>query len=356
MYNKDEKAEIWLDSFGFGLPKKLRLRALVRSAHELVAGFSARYAAVEKIVGEEEAAAMRRSLEDGAAFRALLESYARKGVRCVTLSSPLYPQQLLHIPDPPLVLYCKGDVSLFKGRMFAIVGARRTLPAILQLTRQFACELSAHFTIVSGMADGGDAAALRGALEGGRPISVLACGCDRFYPAANCALQREVEAKGLLVSEYPPGTKPSAWSFPARNRIIAGLSEGVLVVSGGEKSGTRSTAESAYTYGRDVFAFPYTIGEPTGAGCNALLKEYAKLADNLVDIASAFGINLTAAEKIELTPAESAAYAAIEGEAHASAIAERAGIPAHELPALLVSLEIKKLIAPCGGNRYRRLR
>ena len=299
---------------------------------------------------------MRRSLEDGAAFRALLESYARKGVRCVTLSSPLYPQQLLHIPDPPLVLYCKGDVSLLQGRMFAIVGARRTLPAILQLARQFACELSAHFTIVSGMADGGDAAALRGALEGGRPISVLACGCDRFYPAANCALQREVEAKGLLVSEYPPGTKPSAWNFPARNRIIAGLSEGVLVVSGGEKSGTRSTAESAYTYGRDVFAFPYTIGEPTGAGCNALLKEYAKLADNLVDIASAFGINLTAAEKIELTPAESAAYAAIEGEAHASAIAERAGIPAHELPALLVSLEIKKLIAPCGGNRYRRLR
>lgn len=161
MYNKDEKAEIWLDSFGFGLPKKLRLRALVRSAHELIAGFSARYAAVEKIVGEEDAAAMRRSLEDGAAFRALLESYARKGVRCVTLSSPLYPEQLLHIPDPPLVLYCKGDVSLFKGRMFAIVGARRTLPAILQLTRQFACELSAHFTIVSGMADGGDAAADR---------------------------------------------------------------------------------------------------------------------------------------------------------------------------------------------------
>ena len=201
MYGKDEKAEIWLDSFGFGLPKKLRLRALVRTAHELVAGFSARYAAVEKIVGEEDAAAMRRSLEDGAAFRALLESYARKGVRCVTLSSPLYPEQLLHIPDPPLVLYCKGDVSLFKGRMFAIVGSRRTLPAILQLTRQFACELSAHFTIVSGMADGGDAAALRGALEGGRPISVLACGCDRFYPAANCALQREVEAKGLLVSE-----------------------------------------------------------------------------------------------------------------------------------------------------------
>lgn len=355
MYTKDEKAEIWLDSFGLDLHKKLRVRAAVKNAYALAAEFSARRAAIQAIVGEEAAAAMERSLGSGAYLRALLEEYAQKGVRCVSLSSDLYPQELLQIPDPPLVLYCRGNVSLLAGRKFAIVGSRRTLPNILKITEQFSAELSRHFTIVSGMADGGDAAALRGALPGGKVVSVLAYGFDHVYPECNRRLVKEVAAAGLLLSEYPPQVEPRAWRFPARNRVIAGLAEGVLVVSGGEKSGTRITAECAYSYGRDVYAFPYTIGTPSGAGCNAILKEYAKLADNLVDIAASFGINLTAAEKIDLQGPERAVYEAIEGEMHASQIAAKAGIRPHELPAVLMALEVKKLIVPCGGNRYQRL-
>lgn len=356
MYSKDEKTEIWLDSFHLEYRKKAQVYALCSPPYDLAIHFSKYRAKVAEVVGEE-IAAMEKSLSSPDYMRSLLQKYTEKGITCIAFSSPLYPEELRQIPEPPLVLYAKGDCGLLRGRRFAIVGSRRTPPAIMKLTERFSSELAAHFVIVTGLAEGGDAAAALGALESGRLISVLAYGFDYVYPECNRNILAEAERRGLVLTEYLPDEKPRPYLFPARNRIIAGLCEGVLVVSGGAKSGTRITADYAYEYGKDVFAFPYAIGAAAGEGCNALIKDYAKLTDNLVDILSAFGINLTEAREVELSDAERAVFAVLrEGEAHVAQIAERSGLKVYELPAILTALQMKKLIAPCGGNRYMAMK
>ena len=357
MYTKDEKTEIWLDSFRLEYAQKAQLYKLCSEPYDLVKQFAKLRSKVGEIVGEESLAAMEKSLSSGEYMRSLLAKYTEKGITCVTFSSELYPEDLRQIPDPPLVLYARGNLELLRERKFAIVGSRRTPPAMMKQTERFSSELSEHFVIVTGMAEGGDAAAALGALESGRLICVLAYGFDFVYPECNRNLLKSVEEKGLVLTEYLPDEKPKPYLFPARNRIIAGIAEGVLVVSGGAKSGTRITADFAYEYGKDVFAFPYSLGSAAGEGCNALIKDYAKLTDNLVDITAAFGINLTEAEEISLSEAERAVFEIIrEGEAHVSQISERSGLKVYELPAILTALQMKKLIAPCGGNRYMAVR
>ena len=353
---EEERAEIWLDSFGVEYNKKMRFCELATTPHAMAEFLSRRSGEAAALVGKEMAERMQKKL-NGEYFRSLTEKYAKKGIECVAYSSPLYPEDLRQIADPPLVLYCRGNTSLLAERKFAIVGSRHTPPQIARLTERYASELSRHFVIVSGMADGGDTAAVTGALPSGRVISVLANGLDHVYPECNRDLFERVGKEGLLVTEYLPEVKPRSYLFPARNRIIAGLAEGVLVVSGGEKSGTRITADLAMSYGRDVFAFPYGVGASAGAGCNALIKEYAKLTDNLVDIAEAFGINLTETEEIELTVPERAVYEALrEGETHLLQLSERTKLLPHELSSVLMLLEMKGLVVSCGGNRYAALK
>lgn len=357
MNTEEERAEIWLDSFKIEYGKKMRLYELASSPRILAERFSCYYEKAAAIVGEKTARKMADALRDSDDLKKLAETYKRKGITLVPYSSSLYPEDLRQIPEPPLVLYCKGDINLLRGRKFAIVGSRRTAQPIMKITERFAEELSKHFIIVSGMAEGGDTAAIQGALPSGRVISVLAYGFNYVYPECNRGLLERVAEKGLLISEYPPDTEPRAYLFPERNRIIAGICDGVLVVSGGEKSGTRITADLAVQYGRDVFAFPYSMGTASGAGCNAIIKEYAKLTDNLVDITDAFGINLTETDEISLTPAERAVYEALrEGEAHLIEISERTGLKVHELPAVLTLLEMKNMIVSCGGNKYAAIR
>ena len=357
MYTKDEKTEIWLDSFRLEYAKKAQLYKLCAEPYSLVKQFAGYRSAVGEIVGEECLAAMENSLSSGGYMRALLEKYTEKGITCITFSSQGYPEELRQIPDPPLVLYAKGNAALLRERRFAVVGSRRTSPAMMKQAERFSAELSEHFAIVTGLAEGGDTAAALGALESGKLICVLAYGFDFVYPECSRNLLRSAEEKGLVLTEYLPDEAPRPYLFPARNRIIAGLAEGVLVVSGGVKSGTRITADFAYEYGRDVFAFPYALGAAAGEGCNALIKDYAKLTDNLVDITAAFGINLTEAEEIALTEAERAVFEIVrEGETHVSQIAERSGLKVYELPAILTALQMKRLIAPCGGNRYMAVR
>ena len=355
-YTKEERSAIWLDSFGIDYARKAKLLAS-HTPYVLASQFLSLRGEICAAVGEERCAAMEASLRSAQYYGALERSYAEKGIACVTYFSEGYPEALRDIPDPPLVLYCRGDVSLLGRRKFSIVGSRHTSPHILRLTERYARELSKAFVIVSGVADGGDAAALTGALEGGGAIAVLAYGFDFVYPECNAALLRRVEERGLAVTEYLPHEEPRGFRFPARNRILAALGEGVLVVSGGMKSGTRSTADHAYRYGRDVFAFPYAPGVSSGAGCNALLKQYAKLVDDLVDIAAVFGINLTETEEISLTDAERAVFAAVrEGEAHITEICAKSGLDALQVNPVLTMLEMKNLIVACGGNRYAALK
>ena len=357
MYTKEERADLWLDAAVPENKKKLRLISLAGSSYALAARLGSLAGKVAEAAGEECLRALQSSLSAPQKIRAMFDAYASGGIFCVTLSSDDYPEQLRQLPDPPVVLYCRGDRSLLRRRIFAAVGSRRTPPAVLKQAERFSRGLSEYFAVASGTAEGGDSAVLKGALENGA-IAVLAHGHDFFVPESGKALRLSVEEKGLSVSEYPPATPARSYHYPARNRILAGLSEGVLVVSGGEKSGTRLTAECAYRYGRGVYAFPHPVGASYGAGCNALIKEYAKLTDDLVDILSDFGINLSEAEEIALPPAERAVFSALreEGEAHVGALCEKCGMAAPELSAALMLLQMKGLAAPCGGNRWTALK
>lgn len=355
-FTKEEKSLVWLDSFGLEYARKAAFMKISENIAETVSGFADFREKIASAVGEEDCAKLEAArtpeyLSD------LFSRYSARGILPVTWYSDLYPEALKEIDNPPFVLYCKGNAELLKERKFSVVGSRRTLPHILKETESFSEALSEYFVIVTGLADGGDTAAATGALESGRIISVLAFGFDHVYPECNRGLLEKIEEKGLAVTEYIPSVAPKKHLFPERNRIIAGLSEGLLVVSGDKKSGTRITADFAYNFGRDVFAFPYSIGTASGEGCNHIIKEYAKLTDNLVDITSAFGINLTEKEEISLTSAERAVLEALaEGERHISEIAAKTGLKPYELPPLLTLLEMKKLASPCGGNRWSALK
>ena len=284
----------------------------------------------------------------------LLESLDKKGIKCVTFISPDYPENLKHADDPPLVLYCKGNVSLLKSNCFSVVGSRRTSPQAIALCRKICGELTEAFTIVTGMAEGADSAAIEGALPSGKIISVLANGFDYFYPATNKSLIEKVAKDGLLISEYPPHIPPLKFNFPLRNRIIAGLSRGTLVVSAGYKSGALITADLALEYGREVFAFPYNAGVSSGAGCNNLIKNGAYLTENILDIFKAFGLDLKKSAQPALSEDERAVLDEIKisGEGFLPEIAQKLNKFTYQLIPVVMSLEIKGLIIRLGGNRY----
>lgn len=295
---------------------------------------------------------------DGDFRSEFLRSLESNGITCATYFSREYPESLKNTPAPPIVLFCKGDISLLNSRMFAVVGSRRTLPKAAADCKKISGQLTKHFTVVSGLAEGADSAALSGAIDaGGKVISVLAYGFNYVYPAVNSALAKKIESCGLLVSEYSPRTAPKNYNFPVRNRIIAGLCEGALIVSAGKKSGALITAGYCMDYGRDVFAFPYNAGTESGAGCNSLIKKGAYLAENILDILNVYGLDFKTSEIKPLTADEEAVLAAVrsEGEAFMPFIADKLGKQPYELIPLITSLEIKGLIVRLGGNRYSAL-
>lgn len=293
---------------------------------------------------------VRDSFYDPAFRNKVFAELDRRGVECVTYVSEDYPELLKHISTPPIVLFLKGKKQLLKSRCFSIVGSRRTTPNTLLQCKRFAKELSEHFTIVSGSAQGADSAALDGAE--GKAISVIAFGLDHFE-LSNAPLQA-VAKQGLFVSEYFPTVAPQNFLYHARNRIIAGLSAGALVVSAGEKSGALITANYAADFGREVFAFPYNLGVSSGAGCNNLIKQGANLCQNPLDILNAFGLDLKSSFVVTLSEDEKKAYAQIkeQGEIFAPVLSQSLGVPSYKLIPILSSLEIKGLICRLGGNRY----
>lgn len=286
--------------------------------------------------------------------KSVLSGLEKRGVTCVTLFSDGYPEALKNTPFPPHVLYCKGNTKLFKTRCFSVVGSRISAANALTACRKISKELTSRFTVVTGSADGADSAAMEGALDSGKLICVLAYGFDYCYPAYNERLIRKASERGLLISEYPPQTSPKAYLFPVRNRIIAGLSEGTLVVSAGRKSGALITADYAAEYGRYVFAFPYGLGVSSGEGCNSLIKKGGLLTENILDIFSAFGLDFKEPEKEPLSDAEKQLLAIIGevGEAFVGDIAAKLNKMPYQLISILSALEIKGLIVRLGGNRY----
>ena len=217
----------------------------------------------------------------------VFEACERKRIHILTYSDDLYPSYLRNIIDPPLVLYYKGTLPDFdREPMIGVVGTRKASAYGMATARQMGRQIAAHGGIVvSGMAEGIDAMATWGALDANKPaIGVLGSGVDRVYPACNRDLYRKMEQHGCLISEYPPGTPPDRWHFPRRNRIISGLSNGVLVVEAPLKSGALITARQALEQGRDVFVVPGNIGVSSCEGSNALLKDGAALVTSGWDV------------------------------------------------------------------------
>lgn len=210
--------------------------------------------------------------------------------RVLTLADDDYPAGLLNTEDPPLMLYAMGQVPAPWPAAIAVVGSRNPTPQGLGNARQFSRSFAqAGFSVVSGLALGVDAAAHEGALEGAAPgqlatIAVVGTGLDRVYPRQHLALAHRIARDGLVVSEYPLGTPPLAANFPRRNRIIAALSQGTVVVEAALRSGSLITARQAAEQGKDVFAIPGSIHSPQARGCHALLKQGAKLVECAQDV------------------------------------------------------------------------
>ena len=241
--------------------------------------------ALTPVVGEKTASAIVAGC-DAAAFERTMNWCEMPGNRIVCFEDDDYPACLKAIDQPPSVLYCVGKVELLRALSIAMVGSRRPTPPGVQQAEQFAQGLSTSgLTVISGLAYGIDAAVHRGALTGiGSTVAVMATGADLIYPRGNKALAFDIADQGLLISELALGTPPRAQQFPRRNRIISGLSMGVLVVEATMLSGSLITARCALEQGREVFAMPGPISSPQSKGCHSLIKQGAKLVDSLVDV------------------------------------------------------------------------
>lgn len=285
--------------------------------------------------------------------QSVLDELETKGITAITRFSPLYPEELALLPLPPLVLYCKGNVQLLKGDKFAIVGSRTALATARKQSENFARTLAENFVVVTGIADGIDTSVIEGALESGNVICVLAHGFNYVYPAINANLLKRVIEKGLVITEFTAHVQARNFTFPIRNRIIAGLSRGVLVASAGKKSGALITAEYAFEYSKDVFAFPYSSGIESGEGCNALIKNGANLCDDVGDILSAFGIEKKSVQAQKLSDDEKKIVDALrrKGPLHVEEVAKILNVQPFQITVTISMLEIKGLIAKIGGNR-----
>ena len=314
--------------------------------------------ALIKSVGSGVYNKLKAQFTDPALRKSVLDNLDKKGITCVTKYSEYYPSLLKQTADPPLVLYCKGKVELLKTKCFAIVGSRRCLVKTVAETKKISGEVSQVFTVVSGIAEGGDTAAVEGALKTGNVICVLAYGFDYVYPAMNAQLIKSVEKSGLLITEYPPEVPPKSYQFPVRNRIIAGMSLGTLVVSAAKKSGALITADVVHQYDREVFAFPYSIGAPAGEGCNALIKDGAHLTENILDILNAFGLDLTLPKKQDLSGDELEAYNILleEGEMFLPNLADRMGKQVYQILTVISKLELKGKVVRLGGNVFSAIK
>ena len=310
-----------------------------------------------------------------------LECLRSLGARVVGCGDPEMPPRLGAIPDAPAVLLVRGEARVLSAPQVAVVGSRRATPAGARIARRLAGELAARGLVVtSGLAQGVDAEAHRGALEaGGRTVAVLGSSLDRIYPPAHRSLAERIAGQGALVSEFPFGTRPVPWNFPWRNRIISGLSLGVLVVEAADRSGSLITARLAADQGREVFAVPGSILNPLSSGCHRLLRDGAKLVERVEDVLeelpagelsalpSGAGASSRAGEAApapglapEAAPVPGADEAAVLERldyepASVETIARRAGLTPEQVYPILLVLEIGGSVRTDPAGRYMRV-
>jgi DNA processing protein len=281
----------------------------------------------------------------------------------LTIDHPAWPPALLQAPDPPLLLYVQGDASCLAAPSVAIVGSRQPSVQGADNARQFAARLAAEgWVIVSGLAQGIDAAAHEGALAAGaRTIAFMGTGPDTVYPSRHRALARRIASQGALVTEYAPGMPPLPEHFPQRNRLIAGLTQGTLVVEAALKSGSLITARLANEAGRDVWAIPGSIHAAQSRGCHALIKQGAKLVESPEDVLEELRLPATPAQArlalddaADAPPPDPLLQALGHDPVTLDALLARTGWPAADLSARLLELELDGHVARLPGGLYQR--
>jgi DNA processing protein len=304
-----------------------------------------------------------------------LEQVRRRQDRVVMYTDPDYPDSLRQIPDPPLYLYLIGDRALLRSPCVAIVGSRKCTPYGQNMARRIASGLSqAGVSVVSGFALGIDRLAhFAGLRDQGRTIAVLGTGLDRVYPAQNADLWSKITAAGLALTEFPPGSEPDAYNFPRRNRIISGLSMGVVVVEAAQKSGSLITARLALEYNREVFAVPGQATAPSFVGCLDLIRQGAVLTRSAEDVLQELAFQLPtdheesaqdqsssaaaqpAASKLDHLGSEEQALARLllaDAQVHIDTLTQQLGWESNKVSQTLLMLELKGVVKQQSGMYY----
>lgn len=361
MYNNEEKILIWLDMFEFiSLKKKMDLIDRYPNLIDLWDKFEQDRVYLEDLFGKENYAKMLFSWDNN-----FLNNYIRNfdnmGITMVTLKSDSYPKLLKETLSPPAVLYCKGDIKLLKTTCVAVVGTRRMSKYGREITYKFTYDIAnAGITIVSGLADGVDSEAHRATLDAkGKTIAVLGSGVNNCYPATNQPLYDKILSNGgLIISEYKPNDKVMPFHFPARNRIIAGLSKGVLITEATEKSGSMHTKEYALESNRDLFVVPGRITDIYSKGCNAVIKNcQSVMCLSPEEIINAYGKDIVANKETVVIQTNMDEQIILDilstDEVHYDEILERSGFETKTLNTLLMRMELKGIIKKA-ANYYSK--
>jgi DNA processing protein len=347
-----------------------RLQTLLAACHTPLGAHSAPFAFLCTVPGMTSACATAIKQTPLATGRLLAEAVERLGARILVPDDPGFPVLLRYIPDPPPVLFALGDASLLERPALAVVGSRDHTAYGETVARAVAAHAArAGLVVVSGMARGLDAAAHAAALDaGGTTIGVLGNGLGVIYPAANRRLYERVGAQGLLLTEFPPGERPHAGSFPRRNRLISGLARVTMVVEAAAGSGALITAGTALDQGREVMAVPGPITSPVSTGCNRLLRDgatpYLEPADLFAHYPEAAFVpepELVTGDGLRGLPetlsADERAVAELLGReaVHLERLVEQAGRPVGALLAVLCGLELQGVVEQQAGRRFRRI-
>ena len=356
MYSLAEKICILFGNSGVPNSKFFQLWDCFESAEQLVRELEDSNQA-KQILGEfynGMCAALRRK-----AYDELVAEMEKHKVFAVTCFSETFPAQLRNIDDMPYALFCKGNVNLLKTDCFAVVGTRKITSYGRRVTHDFVSILSEYFTIVSGLAYGVDTMAHETTLEeGGNTIAVLGGGLINVYPPANQGLaDRILQSGGLIISEYGMNAVPYTYHFPHRNRLVSGLSKGLLVCQAAAKSGTNSTVECALQQGRDVFVVPGEIYDQSYSGSNRLIKSMqGACVTTPRDIVDYYGLDRPDAPKAtyQISIEEQQVVNALSlGQLTFDQLVTQTGIAPSELNFLLANLELRSIIAKLPGNCYR---
>lgn len=328
----------------------------------------ASYARLSKVIGDNEAAKSAiTDVVDTERHALDVEWLAEEDSFLVSIADQAYPDLLREIPDPPALLYIKGDPAVLSLPQLAIVGSRNPTPGGMDNAKAFASVLApAGLLVTSGLALGIDTAAHTGALEGGgSTIAVAGTGVDRIYPARNHALAHRIVEYGALVSEFPLATPPLRENFPRRNRIIAGLSLGTLVIEAALRSGSLITARLASEQGREVFAIPGSIHSPQAKGCHQLIRQGAKLVETATDIVEELGPLVATLRQLNdsrptANPCDkSMDFVLLEylgfDPIDVNTLVERSGLTAEAISSMLLEMELAGHIQVCAGGKVQRI-